>query len=582
MTKQERVDFKERALQQAAVLQRVIVNASLRCLDVPLERVDEAIEVSLHELGRAVGADRAYCFDYDFAQGTCCNTHEWCDEDVKPQIHTMQALPLEMIEPCVAAHRRGEALVIPDTAVLAHEGFRALLFEQEVGSLFLAPMLDKGEPVGFVGFDFVRQQRTATDDELDLLSVFAKLLVNIRRRQREQAALYASERRLRTLVERFPNGGMVLYDRDLRVQTCGGAGLTRLNLTADDLLGLTVEKILPRALRERGRRLCAAVFEEREGHEMMSLRERSYECWTRPVRGPSGEVEAGVVFVIDVTEQTELQSQLTHAQKMESIGRLAGSIAHDFNNMLGVIIGHVELMLEDVEEGSELQDDLLQVQQATRRSIELTRQLLAFARKQPVSPQLLNLDDAVGAGLKMLRRLMGEDINLSWRPSGDLPPVRLDPTQLDQLLANIVVNARDAIADTGTIRIETRAIEVDADFCNTHSGFSLGRYALLTISDDGHGMSEEVKSQIFEPFFTTKTVGKGTGLGLATVYGIMRQNDGFVHVYSEIDQGTTFKLYFRAATEQQTTTTPRPRVDLEGGENVLLVEDEASLRSVSQ
>jgi signal transduction histidine kinase len=528
-------------------LQQVIVDASLRCLDAPLDRVDEAIGVSLREMGQAVGADRAYCFDYDFDGYTCRNTHEWCQEGISPQMHTMQALPLAEIELCVAAHRRGESLAVADVATMPDDSFKVLLLEQEIRSLLVVPMLDDDAPVGFVGFDFVRRERQTSAEERGLLQVFAQLLVNIRRRQREQAALSRSEQRLRTLVESFPNGVMLLYGRDLRFRTCGGAGLAKLDLVPDDLLGHSVEEVLPRSIRARARVLCAQVFEGHEGHEVLRLGDRAYECWTRPVKGASAEIEAGVVFVVDVTERLELQSQLTHAQKMESVGRLAGGVAHDFNNMLGVIIGHVELLLEDAAAGSELLEDLQQIQRAAQRSAELTRQLLAFARKQAVSPRVLDLNESVGQGLKMLRRLIGPEIELAWQPGRAQPSIRIDPGQLEQLLANVLVNARDAIDTRGTITVTTNTIDATEAQCRRHEGCSEGRYAVLTISDNGHGMSEEVKRQVFEPFFTTKAVGEGTGLGLSTVYGIMRQNDGFVSAQSEPGQGSTFELYFRVA-----------------------------------
>ena len=275
-------------------------------------------------------------------------------------------------------------------------------------------------------------------------------------------------------------------------------------------------------------------------------------------------------------EREKLQAQLAQSQKIESIGRLAGGVAHDFNNMLSVILGHVELIKDQLPSDSPLQADLDEVQNAAQRSADLTRQLLAFARKQTVAPKILDLNETIESMLKMLRRLIGEDIDLRWEPGRALEPVLIDPAQVDQLLANLCVNSRDAIGHhTGRATIETSRATFDEEYCATNPGFAPGDYVMLAVSDDGCGMDPETLSNIFEPFFTTKGLGKGTGLGLATVYGIVKQNHGFINAYSEPGRGTTFKIYLPVhqagagrATQQSTTPTPA-----RGNETILLVED---------
>jgi signal transduction histidine kinase len=231
-------------------------------------------------------------------------------------------------------------------------------------------------------------------------------------------------------------------------------------------------------------------------------------------------------------ERKNLQNQLIQAQKMESVGRLAGGVAHDYNNMLSVIVGYSEMALEKLDPTDQLYEDLQEIHTAAVRSTEITRQLLAFARKQTISPVVLDLNVAVEGMLKMLRRLIGEDIDLAWLPETGLRPVKMDPSQLDQLLANLCVNARDAIDGVGKITIETDTATFDDAYCADHLGFVPGEYVLLAVSDDGCGMDRDTIDKIFEPFFTTKEVGQGTGLGLATVYGIVKQNNGFINVYS--------------------------------------------------
>ncbi|OPZ58857.1 MAG: Blue-light-activated protein [Deltaproteobacteria bacterium ADurb.Bin510] len=242
-------------------------------------------------------------------------------------------------------------------------------------------------------------------------------------------------------------------------------------------------------------------------------------------------------------EREKLQAQLLQAQKLESVGRLAGGVAHDFNNMLMVIIGHAELGLSRLAEGSPLIDEFKQIRNAAQRSSDLTNQLLAFVRQQPVSPRVLDLNATVAGMFKMLSRLIGEDIDLLWRPGPDLWPVEIDPTQVDQILANLVVNARDAIGGNGSVTIETRNMVLDEHYCQQQPGCVAGEYVMLTVSDTGKGMDAETMQHIFEPFFTTKATGKGTGLGLAMVYGAIHQNNGFINVYSEPGLGTTFKIY---------------------------------------
>lgn len=281
-------------------------------------------------------------------------------------------------------------------------------------------------------------------------------------------------------------------------------------------------------------------------------------------------------------EQQKLQEQLNQAQKMESIGRLAGGVAHDFNNMLNVILGNADFMQEDLpKEQAALREGLEEIKKAAQRSADLTRQLLAFARKQTVSPKVLDLNATIESMLKMLRRLVGENIAVQWKPAASLAPVRIDPSQIDQMLANLIVNARDAIGNkAGNITIETGMSEFDTSFCEAYPEFIPGKFCMFSIADDGCGMDEATRKQIFEPFFTTKGVGTGTGLGLATVYGIVQQNNGIVNVYSEPGQGTTFRIYLPVNKRNSDTTSHEKSVHKildPGSETILLVEDEPSI-----
>jgi two-component system sensor histidine kinase EvgS len=300
---------------------------------------------------------------------------------------------------------------------------------------------------------------------------------------------------------------------------------------------------------------------------------------------------ASLNFVRDTTDRRQaeiksdkLQAQLLQAQKMEAVGRLAGGVAHDYNNMLSVIIGYAELALDKVAEDDPLHADLAEIITAANRSTDITRQLLAFARRQTVSPKVIDLNDTVEGVLRMLRRLIGEDIDLQWRPKGGLWATKIDPAQVDQILANLCVNARDAIGGVGKITIETDTVRLDGAYFADQPDLVSGEYVLLAVSDDGCGMDEKILSQIFEPFFTTKDVGQGTGLGLATVYGIVKQNNGFINVSSEPGAGTTFKIYLPRCAEasEPLPSVLKRKVDAGRGETILVVEDEAAVLKLAR
>jgi two-component system, cell cycle sensor histidine kinase and response regulator CckA len=302
---------------------------------------------------------------------------------------------------------------------------------------------------------------------------------------------------------------------------------------------------------------------------------RNYRIVSTPILNAAGEVTAAIEMVEDITERLSLEARFQQAQKMESVGRLAGGVAHDFNNMLGVIIGHTELVLRQVDSTQPFFSNLQEVRKAAQRSADLTRQLLAFARKQTIAPKVLDLNETVESMLKMLRHLIGEDINLAWLPSKNLWPVNMDPSQIDQILANLCVNARDAIAGVGKVTIETGTSVFDEVYCANHAECVPGEYMLLSVSDDGCGMNKEILDKLFEPFFTTKELGKGTGLGLATVYGIVKQNNGFINVSSEPGKGTTFTIClprFKGNREQMRKEGSGEPA--RGDETILLVEDD--------
>lgn len=310
------------------------------------------------------------------------------------------------------------------------------------------------------------------------------------------------------------------------------------------------------------------------------------------LRDDSGRPLRMIGMNTDITEQIQaeaerarLQEQLSQAQKLESIGRLAGGVAHDFNNMLTVILGYAEMVMGMRKLDAALHGPLAEIQSAALRSADLTRQLLAFARQQTIAPRVIDLNESTSAMLKMLERLIGEGVKLNWRPGGALWSLKIDPSQVDQILANLCVNARDAIAGVGEISIQTRNVTLDSAGNTVDRDFVPGDYVRLAVSDNGCGMDRETLDHIFEPFFTTKKAGLGTGLGLSTVYGIVKQNGGFIGVKSELGQGTTVTIHLpRDHSEEHVVTTENTGTDAlaSGHETILLVEDERAILALAQ
>ena len=392
------------------------------------------------------------------------------------------------------------------------------------------------------------------------------ILYDVTERKTAEHNLKVSETNLRMILDSV-DAAIVIFTKDGKIIDVNSKMLDMYQVSREEVCSMSIEKDFSTP--------------ENPLSELPGIREsvvkgekRLFE-WVarRPHDGSSFDVEVFLrkinlnnedfilAAVRDITERkraeeekAKLQDQLLQAPKMESVGRLADGVAHDFNNTLGVIFGHVQTAMEQVDPDQPVYAALQQIRKAAERSSDLTRQLLAFARKQTVSPKVIDMNKTVERMLKMLRRLIGEDIQLAWLPAANLGPVKMDPSQLDQILANLCINARDAIGEAGTIAIETGNITIDEAFCAGHPGSVHGDYILLVLSDDGCGMGKETLLHLFEPFFTTKGVGKGSGLGLATVYGIIKQNNGFIEVNSEPDRGTTFRIYLPRHTGKRKKT----------------------------
>jgi PAS domain S-box-containing protein len=403
------------------------------------------------------------------------------------------------------------------------------------------------------------------------------------------ASLKESER-LRSALDMVP-AHIYIKDTHSRYLYANQSTLELFGVSSQELVGSEDSKFFPPETVNHLHTLDSRVFQGTQTNEEIESRDshgnrQVYSEIKTPILSETGKEIAGLVGIsTNITERKQaeeekekLESQLRQAQKMEAVGRLAGGVAHDFNNMLGVILGHAEMALERIKPNQPFHADLTEIKKAAERSADLTRQLLAFARKQTVAPQVVDLNNAVAGMTQMLQRLIGEDIEMAWIPGKKVWPVKIDPSQIDQILANLCVNAQDAIADVGKVTIETNNAVFDEATCADHLGFMPGEYVMLAVSDDGCGMDTETLKNIFEPFYTTKEVGKGTGLGLATVYGAVKQNSGFIKVVSEPDQGTTFKIYLpRHWAQAAPVPDKRPDAPAGGHETILLVEDEPAI-----
>jgi PAS domain S-box-containing protein len=430
----------------------------------------------------------------------------------------------------------------------------------------------------------------ATRDESGTVVALSGYAQDSTERKRAEAELMRSEALMRTAIENLP---LIFYmiDSEGIFRLSIGAGLKGLGLEQNQVCGQSAFEIygdFPEITNAIRKALAGstATFESRVGGS-------SYSNICVPFSAPDAGFSGLVAVALDITvgkkaeeEKAKLEAQLQQAQKMESVGRLAGGVAHDFNNMLGVILGHTEMAMENMDPAeAPLRGNLEEIRKAAERSANLTRQLLAFARKQTVAPKVLDLNETVVSMLKMLRRLVGEDINLVWLPGAELYQIKVDPSQVDQILANLCVNARDAIGGVGKLTIETANSTFDDDYCATHADAVPGEYVKLAVTDDGCGMDKATQERIFEPFFTTKGVGKGTGLGLATVYGIVKQNSGFINVTSEPDKGTTFEICLPRHVTVKTGPAQAEPLSVpvaRGRETILVVEDEPAILDMTK
>jgi two-component system, cell cycle sensor histidine kinase and response regulator CckA len=414
------------------------------------------------------------------------------------------------------------------------------------------------------------------------ISQISGVALDITEHKQFQQALRESESRFQLLCDALADG-IIISEEGFILEANGGLA-RMLGYELDELIGQNPIEWIAEESREVVKRRIADGMEG------------SYEVIARRKDGGRVVLEATARMMVedgrvrritalrDITEKRKLEEQFRHAQKMEAVGRLAGGVAHDFNNLLTVISSYSELLIGDMTPSDPRRLDITEIQKASATAATLTRQLLAFSRQQVAEPRCLVLEDVIASTSKLLRRLIGEDVELIPPVSHRKTLVKMDPGQLEQIIMNLAVNARDAMPAGGKLSVETGEVTLTDQYASHHWPVQPGRYAMLAVTDTGIGMTAEIRSRIFEPFFTTKEAGKGTGLGLATVYGIVKQNMGFIWVYSEPGRGSTFKIYLPLenwAVQAENKTEDNPE-NLKGRETILLVEDYASVRGAAR
>jgi two-component system cell cycle sensor histidine kinase/response regulator CckA len=478
-------------------------------------------------------------------------------------------------------------------ALISAERFARLVEQDEVElvgtpsrSWLGVPLKTPSATIGVLVVQDYTTENAYSERDLEFLDSIGGQIALAIERTRSEEKLRSSDARLRVLIEQLP---AVLWtlDKEMRFTSALGAGLARLGLKQNELVGRTLADYLETS---DGTYPAVAAHRKAVAGEPVTFhlewKNGSYACHAEPLRGSQGEIQGVICMALDVTDRKQLEEQFRQAQKMEAVGRLAGGIAHDFNNLLMVIQGYGDLLVERLHASDPLRRNVEQIQTASQRATSLTRQLLAFSRKQMLAPKVLNIQTVMADMEAILRRLIGEDIVLDATSSPSLGHVKADRSQIEQVVMNLAINARDAMPNGGRLTIEATNVEIGADVPHQPTVVAPGRYVMLAVTDNGCGMNEEIRAHIFEPFFTTKEKGKGTGLGLATVYGIVKQSGGYIWVYSEPGVGTTFKIYLPRVDEEEVEAAAggesQLALALRGSEVVLLVEDERGVRELTR
>lgn len=533
-------------------------------------------------LGEGMSVSRAYVFEYRPETDTVDNTHEWCAPGVKPQMARLQGVPSRDVAWWNETLRKGQAISFSDITEIPHQGVVEILQAQGILSVLVVPLFAGGRYFGFLGFDDCRSHREWAQEDVEILQTITGIIAGVIDRQEAHHRLEEERSQLLSIFDSVDEPIYVIDPATYEVLFVNRAAK---NTHGKDPIGGICYREL-NGLEEPCSFCTNEIIQVNRGETYRwehhhSVLGRTFSAHDRIIRWPDGR-DVRMELAIDITEQKRTEEQLQAALKMEAVGSLAGGIAHDFNNLLSVILNSATFVLEGLREGDPLREDVLEIQKAGKRAAALTRQLLAFSRRQVLEPRVLDPNETLAAMDSMLRRMVGEDVRFNQILAPDLGRVKVDPGQLEQVVMNLVSNSRDAMPEGGKLTIETANAELDEAYAQGHVTVKPGSYVRLAVSDTGCGMDEATRRRVFEPFFTTKEMGKGTGLGLSTVYGIVKQSGGYIWAYGEPGKGSTFKVYLPRVMEELEAREEavKPGEPPRGTETVLVVEDEEVVRTV--
>jgi PAS domain S-box-containing protein len=595
----------------------LVLEVATRFLSLrPENGLDDALAAALADVGGFADVDLAGLFQIDGSGSSIHLTHRWTAPGLNAGAGPVPG-SLEPLAAWVDHLRADQPHVLSDTSAIdGMDELQASLRSGGVQSVLVVPLLVANVPWGWLALAAIRHPRQWGPELLTLAKCVAHSVAQSLRLHKEERALQRGEARFHAFLEQHPDSMYVLeleppmpvslpedeqvdriLDSCVALSNDGGATIFGLKKAAE-VLGKPLRELFVSAFTEG-----ALEFLRQETYTFIrnGYRNRTDEApnpmpdggvvWV--ARTAHGVIEGGYLTTIwatvrDITEQKrarddrELLTQRLHkAERLESVGLLAGGVAHDFNNLLLAILGNADIAAVDPTQADRVRDALAEIRRAGQRAAELTRQLLAFSQRQPTIKKPLDLNALLRAMARMLQRLLPASIELDFIPGHDLGTVLGDEAQVEQLILNLCLNARDAMSDRGRLTIETQNVRINGEYCRTHPWARPGRYVLLIVNDTGSGIDDDDLEHIFEPFFTTKKLGRGTGLGLATVYGIVKQHEGMIQVYSEVGVGTTFKVYLPISEHEAAHLGPEVRLAPPGGtETILLAEDEDQVRSV--
>ena len=576
------------------LLESQILQLATQFINIPSNSLDEHIYKTLGTAGKYLGMDRAYLCEYDHKKHTMHNTHKWCAEGVDTCISFLQKITMEAYTQWTQKHLQGQSINIPSVKTLKDCNLKRMLELQGIQSLISIPLMDKERCLGFIGFDKITREIHWNDDHLSIAKMIAEIYTNVIKRRNIERRLMDSERRYEELVEGLPvglyrrlpgfNGEFIMVNTAMAKmlgydskEDLIGVRISKFYVDKDEMRQFTAEMALTGEVREREVR-----FSRKNGQIFWGSISAKLHM---DDAGNPLYVEGMVQDISERKRQEEekerLQNQLQQAQRLESIGRLAGGIAHDFNNLLVPILGYSELLLELMNPNDATIRYIEPIKEAGEKAREIVKQLLAFGRKQELEKRCLNLEEYFPKFHKFLHHSLRDDIELIVRVSPDTPFVECDIRQLDQVLLNLAVNAQDAMPTGGRLTIEASKFDVNGFEAKEDASLIPGRYAKITVTDTGVGMDKKTLEHIFDPFFTTKSLDKGTGLGLAMAYGIIKQHGGNIKVKSEPGKGTRFEIFLPAVHKihsQDVKGFDKNNVDADKRKTILLVEDEDYVR----